>query len=176
VFGNVDASTLWVTWRLSYKRQELLTLREHLGSNPSFWWVPCCSSFRVFYVAFCLFSSCALCERCSHCLWLVHFALLLRFSRTFIQTDHGSKDIYRYLSDDNGDKTITYSFDFPSCLFKCKRQFQKSMISHYQWVNRRKTHLLSEHNLLQLSPRLVCLLRQWRGWCESICCSTRGRA
>ena len=25
--------TIWVTWWMSYKRQELLTLREHLGSS-----------------------------------------------------------------------------------------------------------------------------------------------
>jgi hypothetical protein len=31
---------------VSYKKQELLTLREHLGSSPIFKvWSPCCSSF-----------------------------------------------------------------------------------------------------------------------------------
>jgi len=30
---------------VSYNKQELLTLREHLTSSPVFWWSPCCSSF-----------------------------------------------------------------------------------------------------------------------------------
>ena len=31
---------IWVTWRVSYKRQELLTLRKYLGLHPTpgFWW------------------------------------------------------------------------------------------------------------------------------------------
>jgi hypothetical protein len=37
---------IWVTWRVSYKKQELFTLREHLRV---FWWGPCCS-----YFLFCL--------------------------------------------------------------------------------------------------------------------------
>jgi len=31
---------------MSYKKQELLTLREYLSSPPEFWWGPCCSSFN----------------------------------------------------------------------------------------------------------------------------------
>ena len=34
-----------ITWQLSYKKQELLTLHEHLSSPSFFWWGPCCSSF-----------------------------------------------------------------------------------------------------------------------------------
>ena len=36
---------IWVTWQVSYKRQELLTLREHPSSPPVFWWDLCCSFF-----------------------------------------------------------------------------------------------------------------------------------
>ena len=32
--GIQHVSTLWLTWRVSCKRKELLTLREHLGSPP----------------------------------------------------------------------------------------------------------------------------------------------
>ena len=39
---------IWVTH--SYKKQELLTHREHLSSPPTFWWSPCCSSFYFFCV------------------------------------------------------------------------------------------------------------------------------
>ena len=43
--------TYIVTYRLrwmSYKKQELLTLRDHLSSPPVYWWGPCCSSFQFF--------------------------------------------------------------------------------------------------------------------------------
>ena len=29
---------IWVTWRMSYKRKELITLREHLSAPTVFWW------------------------------------------------------------------------------------------------------------------------------------------
>ena len=38
-FTGLDSITGWV----SYKKQELLALREHLSSPPFFWWGPCCS-------------------------------------------------------------------------------------------------------------------------------------
>jgi hypothetical protein len=36
---------IWITRRVSYKKHELLTLREHLSWLPVFLWGPCCSSF-----------------------------------------------------------------------------------------------------------------------------------
>ena len=33
---------IWVTWRVSYKKQELFTLREHTSLPPDFWLGPCC--------------------------------------------------------------------------------------------------------------------------------------
>jgi len=47
---------LWVTWRVSYKSQDLLALRGRLGS-PLFWWGPC---FSTFY----FFKCCVLCFVC----------------------------------------------------------------------------------------------------------------
>ena len=41
-----------VTWRVSYKRQELLALRGCLGS-PRFWWGPFCSPFMFSAVFLC---------------------------------------------------------------------------------------------------------------------------
>jgi hypothetical protein len=35
---------LWVTRRVSYKKQELLTLRKHMRSPSIFWWGLSCSS------------------------------------------------------------------------------------------------------------------------------------
>jgi len=54
--------TLWVTWWVSIKRQELPTFRVHLGSHP-FGGVRVAHrfSFLVFGVMFCLFSFCILC-------------------------------------------------------------------------------------------------------------------
>ena len=40
------------TLRLFYKRLELLTLREHLGSPPVFFMGPCCSSFQFSVLCF----------------------------------------------------------------------------------------------------------------------------
>jgi hypothetical protein len=39
---------IWVTRRVSYKKQELRTLCEHLSSHPVFW---CCSSFQFFVLS-----------------------------------------------------------------------------------------------------------------------------
>ena len=43
---------IWVTWQVSYKRQELLTLREHLHSPPEFalLLVFCAVFFRFIYL------------------------------------------------------------------------------------------------------------------------------
>ena len=46
---------IWVTTRMSYKKQELLTLLEHLVSPPVFWWGPCCSSFQFFVLSYYIF-------------------------------------------------------------------------------------------------------------------------
>ena len=45
---------IWITRRVSYKKQELLTLCEHLNSPPVFWWGPCCSSFQFFVLSYCI--------------------------------------------------------------------------------------------------------------------------
>ena len=39
---------------MSYKKQELLTLREHLSSLPVFWLRPCCPSFHLFVLSYCV--------------------------------------------------------------------------------------------------------------------------
>ena len=54
---------IWVTGWVSYKRQELLTLRAYLSSPPVFWWGPCCSSFEGFFcvVILCVFTFCVPC-------------------------------------------------------------------------------------------------------------------
>jgi hypothetical protein len=41
---------IWITRRVSFKKQELLTLCEHLNSPLVFWWGSCCSSFQFFCV------------------------------------------------------------------------------------------------------------------------------
>ena len=37
---------------MSYKRQEQLTLREHMGSSPVLWWGPCCLSVLFFVLSY----------------------------------------------------------------------------------------------------------------------------
>ena len=46
-------STIWVTWWVSYKMQELLTLHENMCSPPDVFTTGCCSSF-VFLCCVCL--------------------------------------------------------------------------------------------------------------------------
>jgi hypothetical protein len=84
----------WVTWRVSYKRQELNTLLEHLGSLKFFGSVRLTHLFSFLCCVFCfvsllpvscvpnvasvsgLSSSCVLCTQCCQCLWIV-FVLCL---------------------------------------------------------------------------------------------------
>jgi hypothetical protein len=64
---------IWVTWLESYKKQELLTLHEHLGSPPVFGGVHVLFIFLVFCVVLWVcFSSCVLYAQCCQCLWIVH--------------------------------------------------------------------------------------------------------
>ena len=88
LFFSILCSTclcfIWVTYRVSYKKQELLTLREHLGSPMSLWRDPRCSSFYYSVLGFvlCLSYSCALCARCCRYLWIFHSWLPLVCSLT----------------------------------------------------------------------------------------------
>jgi len=83
--GTQHVSTLWLTWRVSCKRKELLTLREHLGSPPVFGGVRIahlicllCSVASLFVFVMCLV--CPMLPVSLVCLFLI----ALRFSLTFI--------------------------------------------------------------------------------------------
>ena len=83
------SNTTWFLWaiqRVSYKRQELLTLREYLCSPPVFGGhcVGNRFSFLSCVVLLCLSLSCILCTQCYQCFWVVYSWLPLRFSLTFI--------------------------------------------------------------------------------------------
>ena len=76
---------IWITRRVSYKKNELLSQREHLV-HP--WplvvsllliYLVCC----VFVCVFCSSLSRVLCAQCCQCLWIVHSWLILRFSLNF---------------------------------------------------------------------------------------------
>ena len=66
---------LCVTWWVSYKKQELLILREHLGSPPVFGVESVLLIFFrflcrvVWFFLFFLSSSCVLCVQCYQCLY-----------------------------------------------------------------------------------------------------------
>jgi len=71
-----------------YKKHELRTFREHMGSTAVVWWGTCSSSFYLFFLGFFLFSLssfsfCVLGKGCQ-CLWIVNHWLPLWFSSTFI--------------------------------------------------------------------------------------------
>jgi hypothetical protein len=51
-FIGLDFIYIWVTRRVSYKMQELLTLREHLGSPPVCWSVRIAHSFLFSVLCF----------------------------------------------------------------------------------------------------------------------------
>jgi hypothetical protein len=56
--GAQYVSTIWVSWQVSYKRQELLTIREHLHSPP----VLGGSVFIIFFCVLFFFVMCVMCE------------------------------------------------------------------------------------------------------------------
>ena len=70
-----------LTVRVSYKKQELLTLREHLNSSQVCWWGPCCSSVQCLKLSYYVLSSVLWCswrfpqktKRCSVRLYLQFF-------------------------------------------------------------------------------------------------------
>ena len=75
-----------VPWRVSYKKQELLTLREHLGLPPGFWGVSVVYLFSFLYWCFCF-----VCLRPVSCVPNVAGVqswLSLRFSLTFNYTPY----------------------------------------------------------------------------------------
>jgi hypothetical protein len=79
--------TIRVTWRVFYKRQELLTLRYHQGSFSVVGSVRVAhlvSLCFVFCCCFCLSSSCVLCAQWCQFLWMANYLFLLRFSFTFV--------------------------------------------------------------------------------------------
>jgi len=55
---------IWVTRQVSYKKQDLLTLREYLSPPLVFWWGPCCPSFQFSVLCLCSVS----CTQCCLCL------------------------------------------------------------------------------------------------------------
>ena len=74
--------TIWVTWQVSYKRQEMLTIHKHLGSPPVFG-ESVLLIFLVFCVVFFVLFVCVLCSQYYQFLWIVYSWLPLRFSLTF---------------------------------------------------------------------------------------------
>jgi hypothetical protein len=75
-----------VTRQMSYKRQEMLTLREHPRSPPGFLLVVLAArhSFPVLCFLFCLSLSCVLCTQYCQCIWIVQSWLFLQFPLTSI--------------------------------------------------------------------------------------------
>ena len=74
---NVSGVEYTSTRRVSYKKQELLTLREHTGTPLAFLWVRVshllCSLCYVVLCVFFTFTSCVLCTKSCQCPWIVHF-------------------------------------------------------------------------------------------------------
>ena len=71
--------------RVSYKKQELLTLRQHLMLLPGFWWGPCCSIFLVFcFCALLAFFLCLVCPMLSVSLDCPFLIAPLVFSHVYL--------------------------------------------------------------------------------------------
>ena len=81
-----NVSIIWVTRQVSYKKQELRTLCEHLGSSLDVDGIRVAHRFRFRCCVFCCIwlrpVSCV--PKCCQCLWVVHCWLPLRFSLTLI--------------------------------------------------------------------------------------------
>jgi hypothetical protein len=73
--------TIWLSRRVSYKKQDLLTIHNHMGSSPICWCDPSCLSFS-FLCCFVYLRSVS-CVQCCQCFWIVHYWLSLWL--TFIQ-------------------------------------------------------------------------------------------
>jgi len=71
---------------MSYKMQELLTIREYLGSSPVFGGIRVAHLFSYLCCVFviCLSLSCVSCTQCCQCLWIIYSWFPLRFSLAFI--------------------------------------------------------------------------------------------
>ena len=70
--GFQHVLTIWVTWWASYKRQKLLTLRDHMGSPPVLGGVRVAHLFGFLcWVLFWLSSSCAMLPVCLDCQFLI---------------------------------------------------------------------------------------------------------
>jgi hypothetical protein len=83
---------IWhLTWRMSYKRQKLPTLYEHLWSPRFIGEIRVAHLFLCFLFVFCLSSSSVLFAQCCQYLWSVHLWMLLRFSLTCIRLMPGEK-------------------------------------------------------------------------------------
>jgi hypothetical protein len=79
---------IWVTWQVSYKKQKLLTLSQHMGSPPVFVEVRVAHlvGFLCCIFGFVCLRPVSLCTQCCQSLWIVHSWLLLRFSLMFMYT------------------------------------------------------------------------------------------
>ena len=83
---------IWVPRRVSYKKQEMLTIREYLSSLSVYWWGPCCSLY--FYSFLCCSIMCL--HVLSSVLWCllwfpykndVRFIFTSSYSNTFAHSD-----------------------------------------------------------------------------------------
>ena len=91
--GAQYVSTIWVSWQVSYKRQELLTIREHLHSSP----VLGGSVFLTFFCVLFVFVLCVMCKILPifmDCPYLIASSV---FSNVYSKYLHVWK--YRYLLD-----------------------------------------------------------------------------
>jgi hypothetical protein len=77
---------IWITRRMSYKKQGLLTLRWHQGSLPAFGGFCAAHLFRFLCCVLCFvyLRSVSCLSKCCQFLWIVHSWFPLRFSLTFI--------------------------------------------------------------------------------------------
>ena len=137
-----STSWLWVTLRFSYKRQELITLRKHMGSSPVFggvrvahllvfcvvvvvslcpvYCVPNVASFSRLSILDCPFVlpvslDCPflIAPSCCQFLWIVHSWSPLRFSLTFISYQCNFMDLVYFTCHDGFGKWIKNGHEPP---------------------------------------------------------------
>ena len=73
IFKLFLAMYMCATRRVSYKKNSLLTLREHLSSPAVFCGIHVAHLFMFqCYFMFCLSSLCVLCAQCCQCRWIVY--------------------------------------------------------------------------------------------------------
>jgi hypothetical protein len=115
---------------VSFKRQKLLTLREHICLPP----VLVGSRLLCIFVLICLSSSCVLCTKYCPCHWNAHSWFPSVFSNVYSLQTHDENRAWYYSNTMKNKKQIPHCRTYPKSNRKIVKE-SKSVPKHtYTWV------------------------------------------